>query len=160
LDNQNAGLILRQHREQLTGRWQGPVAVPPGSILLCLGMGSTADTIAAELLVRSLREQRLDARHISMPDLDAGSRPPDANPDAIAIAYLVSAFPSREREHPEKTIDRIRELLPKARIVSVFHPGISIQPDLTAHVGNVDGAVSSFVEAVQVCLERHQPATR
>jgi predicted PurR-regulated permease PerM len=160
LDNENAGLILRQHREQLTGRWQGPVAVPPGSILLCLGMGSTADTIAAELLVRSLREQRLDARHISMPDLDAGSRPPDADPAAIAIAYLVSAFPSAEREHPEKTIDRIRELLPKARIVSVFHPGISIQPDPSAHVGNTDGAVSSFVEAVQVCLEWHQPETR
>jgi predicted PurR-regulated permease PerM len=160
LENQNAGLILRQHREQLTGRWQGPVAVPSGSILLCLGMGSTADTIAAELLVRSLREQRLDARHISMPDLDAGSRPPDANPAAIAIAYIVSAFPSAEREHPEKTIDRIREVLPKARIVSVFHPGISIQPDLTAQVGNVDGAVSSFVEAVQVCLERNQSEAR
>ena len=160
LENQNAGLILRQHREQLTGRWQGPVAVPSGSILLCLGMGSTADTIAAELLVRSLREQTLDARHISMPDLDAGSRPPDADPAAIAIAYIVSAFPSAEREHPEKAIARLREVLPKARIVSVFHPGISIQPDLSARVGNVDGAVSSFVEAVQVCLERHQPETR
>ena len=160
LENQNAGLILRQHREQLTGRWQGPVAVPSGSILLCLGMGSTADTIAAELLVRSLREQRLDARHISMPDLDAGSRPPDADPAAIAIAYIVSAFPSAEREHPEKIIARIREVLPKARIVSVFHPGISIQPDLSARIANVDGAVSSFVEAVQVCLERHQPETR
>jgi predicted PurR-regulated permease PerM len=159
LDSQNAGLILRQHREQLTGRWQGPVAVPPGSILLCLGMGSTADTIAAELLVRSLREQNLDGRHISIPDLDAGSRPPDANPAAIAIAYLVSAFPSAEREHPEKTIDRIREVLPKARIVAVLHPGISIQPDLSAHVSYTDDAVSSFVEAVQVCLERHGPET-
>jgi predicted PurR-regulated permease PerM len=159
LDSQNAGLILRQHREQLTGRWQGPVAVPPGSILLCLGMGSTADTIAAELLVRSLREQSLDARHISMPDLDAGSRPPDANPDAIAIAYLVSAFPSVEREHPERTIDRIREVLPKARIMAVLHPGISIQPDLSAQVDNTDGVVSSFVEAVQVCLARHEPET-
>jgi hypothetical protein len=123
-------------------------------------MGSTADTIAAELLVRSLRDQRLDARHISMPDLDDGSRPPDANPAAVAIAYLVSAFPSAEREHPEKTIDRIRELLPEARIVPVFHPGISIQHDHTAHVGNADGAVSSFVEAVQVCLDLHQPEAR
>jgi hypothetical protein len=95
-----------------------------------------------------------------MPDLDAGSRPPDADPAAIAIAYIVSAFPSAEREHPEKAIARLREVLPKARIVSVFHPGISIQPDLSARVGNVDGAVSSFVEAVQVCLERHQPETR
>jgi AI-2E family transporter len=159
LDSQSAGLILRQHREQLTGRWQGPVAVPPGSILLCLGTGSPADTIAAELLVRSLRDQKLDARHISTPDLDAGSRPPDANPDAIAIVYLVSAFPSAERDHTEKTIEQIRQLLPKARIVSVFHPGVSIQPDLSVHVGT-DGIVRSFVEAVQVCLEQNHPVTR
>ena len=86
LDDQNAGLILRRHREQLIGRWQGPVTVPPGSILLCLGLGSIADTIAAELLVRALREQGLDARHISLEDFDAQSRPPDADPAAVAIA--------------------------------------------------------------------------
>jgi predicted PurR-regulated permease PerM len=74
LDDEDPGRILRQHREQLTGRWQGPVVVPPGSILLCLGLGSPADTIAAELLVRALREQGLDARHVSMEDLDAQSR--------------------------------------------------------------------------------------
>lgn len=158
LDDQNAGLILRQHREQLTGRWQGPVAVPPGSILLCLGTGSRADTIAAELLVRALREQGLDARHISAPDLDAGSRPPDANPDAVAIVYLVSAFPSAERKRTEETIDQIRQLLPKARIVSVFHPGVSLQRDVSAHVGT-DGSVRSFVEAVQLCVEQHDPKT-
>ena len=160
LDNQNAGLILRQHREQLTGRWQGPLAVPPGSILLCLAMGSQADTIAAELLVRALREQKLDARHISTADLDAGSRPPGANPDAVAIVYLVSAFPSAEREHPEETIEQVRQLLPKARIVSVFHPGMSLQPDPAAHVGNIDGAASSFVEAVQLCVARQDTETR
>ena len=157
LDDQNAGLILRQHREQLTGRWQGPVAVPPGSILLCLGLGSPVDTIAAELLVRALREQGLDARHVSMEDLDAGSRPPDANPAAIAIAYLVSAFPSAEREHSKQTADRLRQHLPGARVVSVSLPGLSIQPELSRHIGNGDYAVSSFVEAVQVCLERQRP---
>src|SRR5262249_20367406 len=74
LDDHDPGRILRQHREQLTGRWQGPVGVQPGSILLCLGLGSAADTIAAELLVRALREQGLDARHVSMEDLDVESR--------------------------------------------------------------------------------------
>jgi predicted PurR-regulated permease PerM len=156
LDDQNAGLILRQHREQLTGRWQGPVAVPSGSILLCLGLGSSTDTLAAELLVRALREQRLDARHVSMEDLDAGSRPPDADPAAIAIAYLVSAFPSAEREHSEQAADRVRQHLPSARVVSVFLPGVSIQRE-SPRVGNDDYAVSSFVEAVQVCLERQRP---
>jgi predicted PurR-regulated permease PerM len=159
LGDQNAGLILRQHREQLTGRWQGPLAVRPGSILLCLGLGSPADTIAAELLVRALREQGLDGRHVSLEDVDAGSRPPDADPAAVAIAYLVSAFPSTEREHFEQTAERVRQDLPSARVVSVFLPGVSIQPELSPHVGNADYAVSSFVEAVQAGLERQRPET-
>jgi len=157
LGDQNAGLILRRHREQLIGRWQGPVAVPPGSILLCLGLGSRADTMAAELLVRALREQGMDARHVSLEDVDAGSRPPDADPAAVAIAYLVSAFPSAEREHFAQTTDRLRQQLPRARVVSVFLPGVSLQPELSPPVANADYAVSSFVEAVQTSLERQRP---
>ena len=161
LDNQNAGLILRQHREQLTGRWQGPVAVPVGSILLCMGLGSgsRADTIAAELLVRALREQGLDGRHVSMADLDAAARPPDADPAALAVVYLVSAYPSAERDHAEQAIGRVKEQLPSTPVVSVFLPGVSIQPQSAEQVGNADQAVSSFVEAVQVCLNRLSPGT-
>jgi len=159
LGDQNAGLILRRHREQLIGRWQGPLAVPPGSILLCLGLGSPADTIAAELLVRALREQGLDARHVSLEDVDEGSRPPDADPAAVAIAYLVSAFPSTEREHCEQTAERVRQQLPGARLVSVFLPGVSLQPELSPHVAKTDYAVGSFVEAVQVSLEQQRLKT-
>ena len=161
LEDQNPGHILRQHREQLTGRWQGPVQVPSGSILLCLGLGSPADTIAAELLVRALREQGLDARHISQEDLEAGSRPPDANPAAIAIAYLVSTFPSEERTHAEQTIDRLRQYLPGAKIVTAFLPGMSVQAQFSpAPVGKADGAVNSFVQAVELCIERQSPKHR
>jgi predicted PurR-regulated permease PerM len=157
LDDEDPGRILRQHREQLTGRWQGPVVVPPGSILLCLGLGSPADTIAAELLVRALREQGLDGRHVSIEDLDTESRPPGADPAAVAIAYLVSAFPSAERARSEQTKDRLRQHLPNARVVSVFLPGILIQKELSPYVGNADHAVSSFVDAVEVLLERQRP---
>jgi hypothetical protein len=129
------------------------VAVPPGSILLCLGLGSRADTIAAELLVRVLREQRLDARHVSIEDLDAESRPPGSDPARVAIAYVVSAFPSAKRERSEQTNDRIRQHLPNARVVSVFLPGISIQKELSPHVGNTDHTVTSVAEAVELCLE-------
>jgi len=150
LDDLNAGLILRQHREQLTGKWQGPVAVPPGSILLCLGLGSVADTLAAELLVRALREQGLDARHVSMDDFDPASQPPDGNPAAIAIVYLVSAFPSAEREHSQHTADRVRQHLPSARVVPLFLPGVTLQAALSPQVANADNVVGSFVEAVQL----------
>src|SRR4029077_6864361 len=153
LDHEDPGRILRQHREQLPRRWQGAGGVPPGVFLLFLGLGSPADTIAAELLVRALREQGLDARHVSMEDLDAQSRAPGADPAAVAIVYVVSAFPSAERERSEQTNDRIRQHLPNAKVVSVFLPGISIPKELSPHVGNADHAVSSLVGAVELCLE-------
>lgn len=151
LDDQNPGSILRQHREQLAGQWQGPLTVENGSILLCLGLAAYGDTIAAELLVRALREQRLDARHVSMEDLEEESRPPGANPAAIAIAYLVSAFPGPERERYAQTIDRLRKHLPKARIVTVSLPGISLESNVSPRIGTADHAVSSFVAAVEIC---------
>jgi predicted PurR-regulated permease PerM len=155
LEDKNPGHILRQHREELAGRWQGPVQVPKGSILLCLGLGSPGDTIAAELLVRALREQGLDARHVSIDDLDTESRPPDATPAAVAIAYLVSAYPSGERAHAEETIKRLRQQLPGVRIVTAFLPGMTVQSEFPpTPVGEADAAVTSFVQAVEVCLDR------
>jgi predicted PurR-regulated permease PerM len=154
LDEQNTGLILRNYREQLTGKWQGPLAVPPGSILLCLGLGSRADTIAAELLVRALREQSLDARHVTVADLDAGP-PPGANSAGIGAVYLVSAFPSPEREHFEATTDLVRQRFPDVRVISVFLPGILIPSDLSSHVGTREGVVDSFAQAVQACVQKH-----
>ena len=85
-------------------------------------------------------------------DLEAGERPPDANPAAIAAAYVVSAYPSAERERAQQATGRLREDFPNALTVSVFLPGMSIQPELPANVGNADRTVGSFVEAVQVCL--------
>jgi hypothetical protein len=95
----------------------------------------------------------MDARHVSMEDLDVESRPPGADPAAIAIAYVVSAFPGAERERSEEINDRVRQLLPNAKVVAVFLPGISIQEELSPHVGNADHAVSSFVEAAELCLD-------
>jgi predicted PurR-regulated permease PerM len=151
LDDQNAGLILRRHREQLTGRWQGPIEVPPGSILLCLGLGSLADTIAAELLVRALREQALDARHVTLADLDAGQRPPGASSIGIGAAYLISAFPSPERERFEATSELVRQRLPNIRLILVLLPGILVPSDLSSHESTREGIVDSFVQAVQTC---------
>jgi predicted PurR-regulated permease PerM len=156
LDDQNAGLILRNYREQLTGRWQGPLAVPPGSILLCLGLGSRADTIAAELLVRALREQGRDARHVTIADLEAGP-PPGANSTGVGAVYLVSAFPSPEREQSQATDEQVRQRLPNVRVISVFLPGILIPSDLSSHAGTREDVVDSFVQAVRACTQGQQP---
>jgi hypothetical protein len=156
LDQSSAGQLLRRQREQLTGKWQGPLAVPPGSVMLCFGLGSTADDLAAELLVRILRDQDLDARHFALGDeqLD-GELPPGATRDAVAIIYLVSAFPSAEREHASVVAEGVRQRIPDTPIVNVFLPGVSAQPE-PAPVGPADHVVTSFVQALQISLERRQ----
>jgi hypothetical protein len=45
--------------------------------MVCVGLGSMADDLATELLVRILRDQKIDARHMSIEDLAAWP-PPEA----------------------------------------------------------------------------------
>jgi predicted PurR-regulated permease PerM len=152
LDRTSAGRRLREQREASTGRYQGPLAVKPGSVMLCVGLGTVADDLVTELLVRILRDQKLDARHISVEDLKA-PRPPDASPASVSVVYLVSAFPSDERAQGESVADSIRQRFPDARLVTLFLPGMLLQPSPAMHsVRNADGAATSFGDAVQICL--------
>ncbi|MGO8827816.1 MAG: AI-2E family transporter [Steroidobacteraceae bacterium] len=152
LDDSSAGRQLRQQREQLTGRWQGPLAVPPGSVMLCVGLGSIPDDLATELLVRILRDQKLDARHLSVDDLQQ-LPPPEAAPGSVSMVYLVSAFPSSERLRAESTAAEIRRRFPGAFLVTVFLPGLLLQAGPAADtIRSADKAAGSFSEALQICL--------
>jgi hypothetical protein len=153
LDNVDPGRWLRQQREQVSGRWQGPIGVPPGSVVICAGLGSPADDLAAELLVRLLRIQKIDARHFSPADVDGGL-PPGAGPDGVSIVYLVSAFPGPERERADSISERIRGLLPLSSMVRVFCPGVTALPEAAdngAGAGSGDDTANSLVQAIQIC---------
>jgi len=153
LDQSSAGQQLRQQREQLTGRWQGPLAVPPGSIMLCVGLGSIADDLATELMVRVLRDQKLDARHVSLDELHAVP-PPDATPGSVSMVYLVSAFPNEERKRADSAAQEIRRRFPGACLTTVFLPGMLLQPGPALDsIRGADRAATSFGEALQVCLD-------
>ncbi len=152
LDQASAGRLLRQRREEVSGRWQGPLVVAPGSIMLCVGLGSVADDLATELLVRILRDQKIDARHMSVEDLDAPP-PPQASPDIVSVVYIVSAFPSEERDRCDKVAEAIRQRLPQAHLVTLFLPGLLLQPGpIVDSLRDADAAATSFGEAVQICL--------
>jgi predicted PurR-regulated permease PerM len=154
LDQSTAGRQLRQQREQASGRWQGPLVVPAGSVMVCIGLGSMADDLATELLVRILRDQKVDARHMSLEDL-AAAPPPNAA-DAVSIVYVVSAFPSEERSRGEATADKVRQRFPKACIVAVLLPGMLLQPeeeDVGASLPGADKSAGSLGHAVQICLD-------
>ena len=153
LDDLSAGRQLRQQREQLTGRWQGPLAVPPGSVMLCVGLGSIPDDLATELLVRILRDQKLDARHLSVDDLQQ-LPPPEAAPGSVSMVYLVSAFPSSQRLRAESTAAEIRRRFPGAFLVTVLLPGLLLQAGPAADtIRSADKAAGSFSEALQICLD-------
>ena len=152
LEDVSAGHWLRQQREQASGRWQGPLGVPPGTVVICLGLGSSADDLATELLVRLLRTQNIDARHFSTADAGAGL-PPGADPDGTSIVYLVSAFPGTERERADSIGKQVRELFPRACLVRVFCPGVTVLPEVGESAGNADHAANSLVQAIQICAD-------
>ena len=151
LEQMNAARWLRQQREQLTGKWQGPLGVPPGSIVICMGLGSPVDDLATELLVRLLRNERIDARHFSPAEIDSGL-PSGADPDGVAIAFLVSAFPSPERERADSISRQLHELLPQSNLIRAFSPGITAPSESGNSDDDTEPTVSSLGEAIKICL--------
>jgi predicted PurR-regulated permease PerM len=154
LDKSTVGRLLRQQREQVSGRWQGPLAVPAGSVMVCVSLGSMADDLAAELLVRILREQKMDARHMSIEDME--TPPPPNAAEAVSIVYVVSAFPSDERSRGEATAETLRKSFPNACIVAVFLPGMLLREDEVGAGPTIPGAdksAGSLGHAVQICLD-------
>jgi predicted PurR-regulated permease PerM len=150
LEEVNAGRWLRQEREQLNGKWQGPLGVAPGTIIVCMGLGSSADDLATELLVRLLRAEGMDARHFSHEDVDAGL-PPGADPDGVAIVYLVSAFPSPERKRVEQLSRQLQQLLSHAKLIRVFCPGV-IALSAPTEYDNAVPTAGSLAEAAQISV--------
>jgi hypothetical protein len=156
-----AGRLLRQQREQASGRWQGPLVVPAGSVIVCASLGSMADDLATELLVRILRDQKIDARHMSIEDLDAA--PPPNAAEAVSMVYVVSAFPSEERRRGDATAEKMRQRFPSACIVAVFLPGMLLQPKELGEGASLRGAdksAASLGHAVQICVDMQSKAAR
>lgn len=155
LDTPNAGQQLRRQREQVSGRWQGPLVVPAGSVIVCVGLGSMADDLATELLVRILRDQKIDARHMSLADMAAA--PPPQAAEAVSIVCVVSAFPSEERSRGNATGEEMRRRFPNACIVAVFLPGMLLQPaNSDDDMRSADKSAVSLGHAVQICLDMQQ----
>lgn len=151
LEYVSAGRWLRQEREGSSGRWQGPLGVPPGSVVICSGLGSSSDDLAAELLVRMLRTQSIDARHFSSGDINLGL-PAGAEPDGVSIVYLVSAFPSSERARANSISKQVAELLPRAYIVRVFCPGVAALSEPGNGASNTEPTVNSLGQAIEFCM--------
>jgi predicted PurR-regulated permease PerM len=153
LDVLNLGQHLREQREAQFGKWQGPLDAPPGTIVLCIGMVKPIGELIAEILVRILREQKVDGRHLAVADVESGG-PPDADPRGVSTVCLVGTDPVKEQKQFASAIALLRKELPHARIVAVVvaNPFEPRDQPLDDVVG-ADQTVRSLQEASQLCFE-------
>ena len=159
LDNDNIGHYLRQQRERISGRWQGPLAVAPGSIVLCIDTGVREDDLLTEVLVRVLRELHIDARHVSLRDVEEFEREnhPEATPNAVSLVHVVVGDVDSEWEQADAVTQELRQRFAHATIVVVILPNLleePVPPDTGAHI---DLVARSFEEAAQYTLKKFMP---
>ncbi|HTD02616.1 AI-2E family transporter [Undibacterium sp.] len=152
LEGVNAARHLRAKRERDFGQWQGPLNVPAGSIILTIGLGSVTNEFAAEILVRVLRAQNLDGRHLSLEDLEAPP-PPESTPELVSVVCFVSMDARKEQDLLETSIGKIRQRMPHAKVLTLclknpFEELNQIaQPILSGHL-----TLHSYEETVQACI--------
>jgi len=152
LDETSIGVHLRLQREQTAGKWQGPLVVPPGSVALCIGLGSMRDDLVTELLVRILRTQEIDARHLSLDDL-ANGPPPGASAASVAMLFVVSAYPADEWARAEAVLPGLRERFQEVVFVAMLSDGEFAPADEA-----MDVVVHSFEEAAAEAAVRYSKA--
>ncbi|MEO5688274.1 MAG: AI-2E family transporter [Burkholderiaceae bacterium] len=152
LDENSIGVHLRHQRENAIGKYQGPLAVPPGSVALCVGLGSMRDDLVTELLVRILRTQDVDARHLSLEDL-SNSPPSGSSADAVAMLFVVTANPTDEWARLETVLPALR-----ARFAGALFAGLLSESDFAQADEALDIVVHSFEEAGAEAAARFKKA--
>jgi hypothetical protein len=153
LDEDNIGAHLRHQREAATGsKYQGPVVVPPGSVALCVGLGSIGDDLVTEILVRILRDREIDARHVSIEDLEQGP-PPGASKGGVAMVYVVTVYPALEWERVTAVVADLRQ-----RFADAVIAGLLPQDEFEGAEQVMDAVAHSFEEAVEHAVARYPKA--
>ena len=160
LDDSSLGYILRQQRMDASGQWQGPLSVTPGSLVLCVGLGSAGDDLVTEILVRILRDLSIDGRHLTLEDIDAfrANPPPGATPNSVSMVYLVSAAPGADRDRCDSMAMELRRRFPEACIIAVLLPQLLTALEPIAVSPDVNQLVTSFEEAAQHAIARFPSA--
>ena len=150
LEGTTAARKLRDQRERQMGQWQGPLDVPAGTVVLAIGAGSLVDELAAEVLVRVLRGQNLDGRHLALADLEAA--PSDAaRTDAVAAVCLVSLVPLGQ-QILLPPMASFRERFPNAKVLFLQLPDPFGAPLRGPQdVIGADHVVHSYREATELC---------
>jgi hypothetical protein len=156
LEGDSLGQILRQQRESVSGRWQGPLKVAPKSVVLCIGLGGPVQDLCTEILARILHDLSIDARHLSLSDIAAFDKAPvvEATRDGISMVYLVSLAKVDANESKGPATPQMRDRFPDACIVLLQLPRLLAVPELTPEDPAANHVARSFEQAAQLAIAR------
>lgn len=145
------GRQLRERRISDAGEWQGSFDVPPGSVVLSVGLGSQYGELATEILVRILQEQKIDARSRNLDELGEPP-PPGASAELVAVVVLVSVNPLQDCELMASTLAAFRERVPHAKHFALMLPSPFENPDLkTCVFPSADRVSRSYDDVLHAC---------
>lgn len=155
LGNPSSGRVLREKRllrqQQTPSRTMN--AGVGASIVPCIGLPALGDELATELLVRIVRDMRIDARHLTIADL-GGPRPADVNERNIAAVCIVSIDPGRERDMVIAIAKDVRTRLPDVPVIVLLMRDL-LDTGAGLPVGDtIDRVVDSFQSAAIELSER------
>jgi len=146
------GRQLRERRISATGEWQGSFDIPPGSLILSVGLATSYDELATEILVRIMRDQKLDARSMSSEDIDE-PLPPEATAELVSIVCLVTVDPVNDTPQMRQLMAELRVRLPHAKQLAVLLPSPFGNRDLKdCDFPQADHVSASFEDALNTCL--------
>ena len=155
LEGMNAGRQLRQYREESSGQWQGPLSAPPGSVALCIGLGSIGDELATEILVRILRDLHIDARHLTVEDFGQ-MPPPGATPGSVGMVCIVSLAVADDGERRATLTAEVRRRLPEACLLAALIGADAALDPAPETALDSDLVAGSFEAAAQQAMTRFE----
>ena len=160
LDDSSLGHLLRQQRMDASGRWQGPLAVAPGSVVVCVGLGSTGDDLVTEIFVRILRDLGIDGRHLTIEEIEAfqAAPPPEATPNSVSMVYIVSATPAKDHDRCDSVAMEMRRRFPETCIIAILLRELLTASEPVAVSPDIDQLANSFEEAAQHAIARFPSA--
>ncbi|KQQ45941.1 permease [Duganella sp. Leaf126] len=152
LASMGIGRQLRERRISATGEWQGSFDIPPGSLILSVGLTSSYDELATEILVRIMRDRKLDARSMSSEDIDE-PLPPEATAELVSIVCLVTVDPVNDTPQMRELMAELRVRLPHAKQLVVLLPSPFQNRSLhDCDFPQADHVSDSFEDALTTCL--------
>ncbi|WP_431256923.1 AI-2E family transporter [Roseateles chitinivorans] len=150
------GLQLRQDRLSIEAGSAGRPAAGAGAALICISMDDREAHLSAELLVRILRGDQLDARHVTVQELaDVAGMAAGLDVAAVQAVLVVAAAADGAVEGDAQALNERLARWPQARVISMFSANRTsvdqIAPD------RPHDTVFSFEEAIALLKRTELP---